>query len=178
VRERQNRSDREWVLERVLVLVRQSKKERPERQMLHKELGQDKKAEEHMLALVELVLSRKQSGVEQVGKMAEEQQERKTVQELERKMVEERKTAQELGHKMAEERKTAQELEHKMVEERKTAQELEHMMAEERKKAGEERKIAEKELGRKMVEERKTVGVESRLAEELGDRPVAAGKPK
>jgi hypothetical protein len=138
------------VLERVLVLVRQSKKERPERQMLHKELGQDKKAEEHMLALVELVLSRKQSGVEQVGKMAEEQQERKTAQELERKMVEERKTAQELGHKMVEERK----------------------------KAGEERKIAEKELGRKTVEERKTVGVESRLVEELGDRPVVAGKPK
>jgi hypothetical protein len=51
-------------------------------------------------------------------------------------------------------------------------------MVEERKKAGEERKIAEKELGRKTVEERKTVGVESRLVEELGDRPVVAGKPK
>lgn len=120
VRERRSRSDRGLVLERVR--ERQSRKERPVRQRLHKEQGQGKQVEEHMLALV-LELSHKQSEVEQLErKMAEEQQERKIARELVRK------TAEELEHMMAEERKKAgeerkiaeKELERKMVGERKT----------------------------------------------------------
>ena len=150
VRERQSRFDREWVPE----LVRPSTKKR---QVLHKEQVQDKKVEEHMLALV-LELNHKQS--------EEEQLEHKTVQERERMMVEEQQE-----RKMAEER-----LEHT------TVQELERMMAEEQqghKKAEEQRKIVE-ELEHKIVEEleHKTVVVESKMAEELGDRRVVAGRPK
>jgi biotin-(acetyl-CoA carboxylase) ligase len=126
------------------VQERPSKKERPVRQMLHKEQGRDMKVEECILALG-LGLNRKQSG--------EEQPERKLA-------------GAQLEHK------TVHELKHR------TVQELMRKMVEERMKAVEERMIAEKELVRRMVEERKTVGVESRLAEELGDKPVGAGKPK
>ena len=81
VRERQSRFDREWVLE----LVRLSTKKL---QALHKEQVQDKKVEEHMLALV-LELNHKQS--------EEEQLEHKTVQELERMMVEEERMIAAVG---------------------------------------------------------------------------------